>query len=415
MHGPRQAAWLDRLEADHDNLRAALAYILEAGAATSAVRLAVALHWFWHVRGHATEGRGWLDRALAALGRVAGAEDSDGAGTEQLAAAALYGAGHLAVFQGDYATARPRLAASAAHFRALGDVRRLLDALTFLGMAASHLGDAAEAQTTLEEIAVLSPVLTGTRERAQLRFNEGRRALLWWGDAAAALSLLDESLMLYRTLGDAWSVAHILADLGMIALGRGDTPRARARYEEGLALARALGDGALIAAALNNLGEVARYEGDHARAAALYEEGLDLFRKQGNQQDVPRLLHNLGYVALREGETARGDALFRQSLDLFRAIRVERGVAEVVAGLAAVAAARAGTPADGVRAARLWGAAEAWHTAGGAPLWPADRAERDRYVPLARAQVDEATFAAAWAAGRAMGLEQGVAYASTEE
>jgi tetratricopeptide (TPR) repeat protein len=414
LHGPRQAAWLDRLEADHDNLRAALAYYLEAGAAESAPRLVAALHWFWYVRGHATEGRGWLERALGARRVSSGGADPDGTRPDSLTAAALYAAGHLALFQGDYAAARPYLVASAEISRALGDGPRLLDALAFLGMAASHLGDGAGTQAAVEELATLSPSLTGMRERAQLLFNYGRRALLWWGDGTEALALLEQSLGLYRALGDDWSMSHILVDLGLIALSRGDVSAARARHEEGLVLARALKDRALIAAALNNLGEVARCEDDYARAAALYGEGLDLYRKQGNRQDIPRLLHNLGYVALREGDAERAEALFRQGLDLFREIGVERGIAEGLAGLAAVAAARAGGPPDASRAARLWGAAEAWHTARGAPLWPADRAERDRYVPVARARVDEATFAAAWAEGSAMGLERGAAYASRE-
>ncbi len=403
LHGLRQAAWLDRLETEHDNLRAAVAWALDAGEAEVALGLAAALHWFWYVRGHATEGRGLLARALEAH---AGVEGAGGRGEEApslLVAAALYAAGHLALFQGDYAAARPLLRESAAAYRSLDDGPALVDALVFLGMAANHLGDGAGARAAVEEIAALSPTLTGRRARA----------LLWRGDAAASRPALEESLGLFRALEDAWFIAQVLTDLGLIALGGGDRLEARARHEEGVALARALGDRALLAAALNSLGEVARCAGDDAEAAALYGESLELFRKLGNRQDVPRLLHNLGYVALRGHDLARSEALFRRSLELFQEIGLERGIAEGLAGLAAVSAVRACTRTEAARAARLWGAAERWRAGSGAPWWPADRVERDRYLPVARALVDEATFAAAWAEGEALTLEQAVAEART--
>ena len=97
---------------------------------------------------------------------------------------------------------------------------------------------------------------------------------------------------------------------------------------------------------------------------------MALFRSQGATIDTPRLIHNLGYVALHQSDLARARALFIESLAAFRNYRSRRGVAECLAGLAAVALAQG----DGTRAARLWGAAEALREAAGTAMWAADQA-----------------------------------------
>lgn len=315
---------------------------------------------------------------------------------------ALYAAGHLALFQGNYAAGRPLLERCADAYRCGGDGPHLLDALSFLGMAANHLGDWKPAEALMAEIAALVPTLTGRRERATFLFSEGRRALLWRGDAAAALARLQESLALFRSLGDTWFATLVLGDLGLVALSQGDLPEAHRCHEESLSLSRTLGDRALEASALNNLGEVARCAGDVDQAADLYDESLDLFRKLGQWQDIPRLLHNIACVALRRGETERAAALFRQSLEHFREIGLARGIAEGLIGLAVVCTLRAET----AKAIRLWGAAEAWRAAAGASWWPADRPEHERYLATARAHLNAARFTAIWAEGSALTLDE---------
>ena len=411
LRGPDQVRWLDRLDEEHGNLRAALAWSLERGDADAGLRLAGALHWFWHVRGHADEGRGWLERALRAAGWAAGAEGPAAGPPRPAIARALYGAGHLAFFQGDYAAARTLLGESAARYRALGDTRALADALVLLPAVAARQGDETALAAVRAELAALVPTLTGPRARASFLFHGGLGALLAQGDPAAARPPLEESLALFRALGDTWHITQVLAYLGLIALGRGDVPGARARHEEGLALARALKDRAHLALALNNLGEVARCQGDYEAAGALYAESLELYRRVGYRQDVPRLLHNLGCVALRQGDAGRATALFRQSLERFGALGIKRGIAEGLAGLAGVAVAAGGRERGAGRAARLWGAAEALHEAAGTAPWPADRAEQARALPLARAALGEAAFAASWAAGRALPAEAAIALA----
>ena len=115
LHGPEQLSWLERLETEHDNLRAALAWSLERGETETALRLTGALGAFWRVRGHLSEGRAWLDRALA--GGTAG-------GGGALRAKALQEAGTLAWCQGDYGAATALLEESLARWRTLEDATR---------------------------------------------------------------------------------------------------------------------------------------------------------------------------------------------------------------------------------------------------------------------------------------------------
>ena len=167
----------------------------------------------------------------------------------------------------------------------------------------------------------------------------------------------------------------------------------------------------MAAQLLNNLGEVARCEGDYARAGRLYEESLTLFREQGTTGDIARSLHNLGYVAHAQGDDDRAAARFAESLRLFQEWGNKRGVAECLAGVATVAVGRAAEHERARRAARLLGAAEAQFEAIGAAMWPADRLEHRRTVAAVSSALGDEAFAAAWTAGRAISLEQAIAYA----
>jgi non-specific serine/threonine protein kinase len=210
--------------------------------------------------------------------------------------------------------------------------------------------------------------------------------------------------------GNRHEIASRLRALGNVTLRQRDYGRTEALYKEGLALARELGYKNGIAALLNSLGEMARFQGDYKRAAALYEESLTLFRELGGRVQIAMMLHNLGYVVLRQGDGRQAAALFEESLALYQALKRKHGVTECLIGMAGVAAA-GGQPATARRAARLFGAAEELLEATGGGLAAADQAEHDRYVALTREQLDESAFGAAWAEGRAMTMEQAVAYA----
>jgi tetratricopeptide (TPR) repeat protein len=248
LTGPEQAAWLARLEDEHDNLRAALRWAREAGnqrpeAEMLGLRLAGALWRFWFLHGYLSEGRAHLTAALAAaVGDQTGAR-----------ARALHGAGILAYFQGDYGAARTLHAEALALRRELGDLSGISGSLNNLGIVAYGQGD-----------------------------------------YGAARALHEEALALRRQLGDQGGIAGSLSNLGGMAAAQADYAEARVLHEEALALRRALGDQWGIAVSLNNLASVASAQGNYAVARALLIESLGLRRELGDQRGIVDCLAGLG-------------------------------------------------------------------------------------------------------------------------
>ncbi|HEX6607455.1 MAG TPA: helix-turn-helix domain-containing protein, partial [Chloroflexia bacterium] len=208
LWGPQQYEGLARLEAEHDNLRAALHWAGQAGAPGAALglRLAGALGPFWHMRGYWSEGRIHLTAALAAPGL-----DTERAGRVR----ALLWAGLLATGQNAYADARSLLQQRLTLSRELGDPPGIAVALD--GLVDVFLGQ---------------------------------------GDYPAAKTLAEQSLLLWREIGDQGGIAYALSNLGLVAYEEGQYDAARARHEEGLEIVRALGDKRSIAHTLNNLGNL---------------------------------------------------------------------------------------------------------------------------------------------------------------
>jgi len=358
--GAEQSVWLDRLELEHDNLRAALVWALDSSAADThdaeaGASSAGSLWYFWAMRGYLNEGRTWLAHALQRA-----------TGRRKARAKALIGAASLAWQQGDYAVGRAQGEEAVAVWRELDDHSGLADALHMLG---------------------------------HVRFDQR--------DYPTAQALFEESLALYRTIGDAVPTGALIGDLGNVAYHQGDYATARARFEESLVLTRKLGLKKGILELVNRLGDLARLAGDYGEAAALYEEGLALSRELRINVDSAWALHKLGYVAQQRGDYRRARALFQESLTTQREVGNKQGIAECLVGLGGLTAA-SGQPEW---ATWLFGAAEALLDLIGAPLAPADRAEYERDLAIARAQLDEAAFTAAWAQGRALSLEQAITYA----
>ena len=370
LRGPEQRIWLERLEVEHDNMRAALAWSLSEPAATGAVnedkessqgiallavRLAGTLGLFWKVRGYASEGREWLSRALSA----------NGAGPTELRAKALTAAGRLAFVQSDFPTARSLYEEGLAIWRDAGDKVGIAQSLNNLGNLAFHQGD-----------------------------------------YAMARSLYEESLATCRELGDKRGIVQSLNNLGVVALGQRDYGRARELLEESLAGLKDLGDRQAIGTSLDNIGNVAFSQGDYDGAKELFEESLALERELGDKEGSARALAHMGKVALRRHDNDVR-ALFEESLALRKELGDKVGISKCLAGLAATGCAQ-GKPEWG---ARLLGAAEAILQRVGAQLDPDDQSEYEYYVELARCKLDEAQFAAAREQGHAMAEEQAISYA----
>jgi predicted ATPase len=260
LRGPDQVAVLARLEAEHDNLRAALDYCKEAGYGEIGLRLAGAVWRFWYTHGHAPEGRQRLMDALACSGASAPTE---------LRAKALNGLAGMVLFLGDYATAQALLGESLVIRRALEDVSGVAIALNNLGIIAQRLGDA---------------------------------------DATA--SRYEEALAISRDHGDVKMVAEILGNLGYAAFSQRDYLAARAYNEECLVLSRQLGDMVGTAIALDNLGDVARVSGEYAQAHSYHAEALTIAAAIGDQRLVAQCLEGLGRLAIEQGSADRAVRLF---------------------------------------------------------------------------------------------------------
>jgi non-specific serine/threonine protein kinase len=348
--GPDQAIWLDRLDAELDNVRAALAWSA-AGAdqLDAGLGLASALLRFWIARGHTGEGRRWLGELLAAADR-AGAPPP-----EPVRARALYTAGYLAFYHGDPAAARPLVERALALRRKLGDRTGEGVALVVLGIVVANERDAAGAIQFADEAVAL---LRDAGDELQLAHALIGRAIVarLLGDTDRAIELLDDCVPKVRRLGDEWRLTQALGNLGLALHHRGDRQRARPLFEESLAIRRSLGDAWGVASSLVDLGELASEAGEADLARAWYAEGLATLRELGYRSGMARVLESFGALLAAQG--AEEPAL------------------------------------------RLAGAAEALRAVAGALSSPPEHARAANWAEAARRRLGMRRAAAAWAAGR---------------
>ena len=306
LWGAEQTGWLARLEAEHDNLRAALAWLLDRAAdggeerAERALRLAGALWRFWGVRGHLSEGRRWLEAVLgASAGRDLAARTK-----------ALDGAGWLAQGQGDLAQAVRWHEEGAALCRRLGDRAGLATALRSLGALLTALDDVPGAIPFLEESVVVARELADPRELGQSLTRLGAAVSLL-GDHGRARALLEESLAVQRPLGDRLGIGGALFHLAVAALERRDYGQARAHLAEAFPLFREVGHHLGIAFGLEVLAAAA-LEGWVARAVRLWA-AADALREAAGSRRVSRARRYEAQVAamraqLDEETRARAEA-----------------------------------------------------------------------------------------------------------
>ncbi len=354
MYGPEREVWMERLDREGANLRAALAWSkADKDAVQTGLRLAGALAFYWALRGSVREGRTWLEAML---------ERTDDTDRSAARGEALYGAGWLAWVEGDYAAASLCAEEGLSIVRERGDKRWIGTAAWLLGL-----------------------VRMGQR------------------NSAAALPLLEESRTLFKDQGDGWNEAFTLYLLGIAAYFSGDRAAARAYYEESLRLFQEQGDALYAALVLAALEVVGLPQGDEEAARSLYEQSLPLLGASPDRGRLGMLLINIGEVWLHQsGGEQQAKMLYKQGLHLWQDMRrVDNGLGIVrgLAGMAEVAAAQG----QAERAGRLFGAA--------ARLLPSAslyREEMNRRVAAARANLDAATFEAGWAAGRVMTQEQAI-------
>ena len=392
---PEQAMWLDRLGAEYDNLRAALAWALENDAAAG-LRLGLALYPFWEVRSLFVEGCAWWERLLA---------KSDVA-PPKLRAKALHCLATLLWSLGDYAQAHALFEESLTLKRNAGDIWDLAKTLNNLGLVVLDQGDYTAANALFEECLTLCRNIGNREGIANALGNQGNIANIR-GDYAAARRFMEESLAIKREIGHQWGIALSLSNLGGVLCRQGDYTGARALFEESLAIRRELGDRHGIGSALNNLGIVALEQGDYETARPLFEESLATKKELGDKQGMANALTNLGIVAREEGDYAAARAFLAEGLAIRHAIGNVHGIVLSLYALGRLATAQG----EAEQAARLFGAMEALCESIGIAV-PSDEVDHyEQDLATLRTALGEEAFAAAWSEGRAMQPEHAVTHA----
>jgi predicted ATPase len=360
--GPDQLEWIERLEAEHDNMRAALSWASERKEVEVALRLGGALGWFWSVRGYQSEGRRWLEEALAIDGRVPPEER----------AMALAGVGWLALQQGDLDRAKEACE----------------EGLQLLANEARE--EAREAMLNL--LSCLGWVALEREEHRQ------------------AQQLFEESLALSREMSDTWWLASSLSRMALVFHSLGHSDKATELYEQSMDLFREQGDKNSLAECLINLAMLVYSQGDLERAAQLTEEAVALQHELGTRGGVSLGLYNLGWIALLQDDLGRAADLYRESLSLSWDSGLNPLVQSALEGSACVAGAKGETE----RAVRLWGAAQTLHETKGIPRDTDFLAEADARISAVRSGMGEEAWEEAWRKGRAMTLDEAVSYALEE-
>ena len=270
--------------------------------------------------------------------------------------------GIVAFWKSQLVVAHSRFEESLALFRELGDKVYVAWALYHLAAVAISQGEYTRARLLAEESLVLFKKVGNTGAVAMMLFYLGQ-AFFFQGDAANAQIVLEEGLALSKQIGHELWKAHEFGILGQVFLQQGKFAHARSTLEESLALWKQIGDRGGTVVSLCLLAKVEAGQGNHATARDLYEEGLALSRDLvDNPYDIAFYLEELAELIVPGGEAAW--------------------------------------------AARLWGAADVLRETCRVPLPPVYHADYKQAVAAARVQLGEQTFAAAWAEGRSMTVDQ---------
>ncbi len=436
LRGAAQRLWLDRMETERDNFRAAYEWFMsQPDRIEAAIQLSTALGWFWFVRGRWAEGRQWYAEALQ---RQAEAHST------QHRSAALTMVGLLAAYQGDSFAARGYLTESVNLNRQAADRRQLAYALAVLGMETQWRDSPAAARPLHAESIGLFRQIGDRWGLAYGLYLDGMAAY-WQPDYAAARAHYEESLSLFRAAGDRWHAAWPLGRLGDLAYREGRCDAARSLYLESLALCREYNDQPGVALSMHTLGDVARASGEWAEAARYYQDSLNLHQQLGDKHGtawahyglavvayrendldqavlrlptcltllsevgdsggIPWALQTLGYVKLAQ-RNLRGAALdFEVALQLAQSLEHAVTLAMCLPGLAHVSIGLQRPD----RAAHLIGAAESQRADLKDVGSAADVTEFDRVLAQAKAQIDLSAWAEVIAQGRALSRAEVVA------
>jgi non-specific serine/threonine protein kinase len=369
LRGEFQQLWLNWLEREYDNIRAALSWSLESdrlergrlerGRIEAGLRIANGLYLFWTIRDYVEEGLAWLERLLALVDE----------GISVLVRA---------------------------------------NALTYAVLLAGFRGNSGAQIAYGDEAAILAEALgDGDKPALVWALSAQAHSARAVGDYQTEYTLSKRVIQLRRELGHKYFLSIALSTTSFAAMSLGEYEEARTMLDEGLPLLRELANPYRIAMELNFSGDLARCQGNYIQAQSAYEESLSLLREIDAVRDMASVFHNLGHANLHLGDAEGAQANFRQNLALHQEQGNQPGMAECLIGFAALTIA-SDLPAT---AARLLSAVVAIGGQQIASAWAATRMEYEHYSASARSGLTEEAFRAEQAAGGQLSLEQAVAYA----
>jgi predicted ATPase/DNA-binding CsgD family transcriptional regulator/DNA-binding XRE family transcriptional regulator len=357
------ASAIPRLEQEHDNFRSALRWSIDHAEVETGLDLASALYQFWYTRGYYSEGIAWIGELLSQPGARK---------RRPQLLAVLVGRGCLATHNGHYPEAEESLTECLMLAQELGDRDWMAGALFFLGILAQYRGQ---------------------HERARANH--------------------EQALLIQRELGHKMDQIVVLVDLGKMDLVFGDAAAAVAHGQETLALARAQKFAWGEAGALQVLGRAAHLQGRFGRARKLLDDSLTLYREQSHAQGVGYTLTALGVLALDTGDAAKAREYFLEGLSEARRAGEPLPFARLIEELGCLSALR-----NPLRAVTLAAAAAAQRQTLGASvsdpsLSPKERARLEGCLQVARRELGEPGYSAAWRAGKLLPAEDAIREATS--
>jgi predicted ATPase/class 3 adenylate cyclase len=366
MNGHQELKWRNLLDDEYDNLRTALEWAMENDV-EKALRLGGVLGIFWERHGYEVEGRNLVNEALARAKELPPVVGERARERKTIRAKALIALGQLHFGQGD----------------------------NFISLEAFE-----EAKSLLGQIGnkgLLSQVLSAIAI-----------ARAFMGQRDSAYASTEQALTLARQAGDKISLGMALTNMaGVITITQGGLQKARPYYEEGIQLLRETGSHWLVAMTEFGFGLFNVAQGNYKEARAQFEVCRPLFTELKDNHRLSMIHSEFAHLERREGHSAQAKLLYRETIQAWQKLGHRAAVAHELECFAFIAK----TEEEDERAARLLGAAEVLRERINLPMMPIERPEYDREVNDLRNNMEEATFARAWAEGRTMTMEQAIEYA----
>jgi predicted ATPase/DNA-binding SARP family transcriptional activator len=396
LRDQRQIESLELLDAEHDNLRAALGWSIDNGEVDLAMRLVGALGWYWFMRGHWKEARRWLNKAL----------DISKDGDKGYRAKAIIRAGGMELIRGNLAGNTELVEDALVICREECDQEGIAWCLNLLGQDCTWkqevIGEAVP--LLLESVQIFNKLGNTWGEAWSLRYL-GQVAELQ-GDYKCGIRLQKKALAGFEKIKDIWNAAHSLYLLGLTAYRYQDFKLARWSYEECLARCGLVEDRVMEAHAIRGLAELALYRDELTLAESLFREAYEELKKIGDENCAARAAFELAEVVKRGGDFEQARTLLDQSLRYYIKLGIEDRIALVIVRYAALAEAQG----DGERAARLLGSADV-HLGGGKNLAPTDKVMHEQIVSSTQKLIGDQAYDMWFAEGAALSLQEAMNYA----